>query len=469
MAAKFTGGAIPAMALIALFAAAAVDGADVHICLQQRLTPPWQAYNYFGRAVALDDDWAIIGAPWNNMQGIQAGAVFLARRDGPEFILTQVFWASDGSQGAQFGYDVAIAGAVTVAGAPGHVDPRAPGSGAAYVLEYNGAVWSERQKLLASDGVWQHVFGASVAVSEQHVVVGAPNDQAAGTWTGAAYVFEHDGTQWVEQQKLLAPDPAAGQFFADWQAVAICGDVIVIGARGHPGGGAGASHGTGAAFVYKHDGSQWNMVQMLVPDVVVPHGRFGRAVAISGDRLLVGAQSFNPVRAFLFRAANEQRTEWALEQVLFSSITSSTFGTSVAIDGASQTALVGAFGGTVDLPDGAVAVYRPDADGLWREQAVLVPQPDPWANFFGRQVAISGGTTLIGANGEDSGSGAAYFFDLDANPADLNCDGVVDVLDLLILLDAWGPCKDCQECPADLNGDCSVDVLDLLILLDNWG
>jgi hypothetical protein len=55
------------------------------------------------------------------------------------------------------------------------------------------------------------------------------------------------------------------------------------------------------------------------------------------------------------------------------------------------------------------------------------------------------------------------------NPADLNGDGVVDVLDLLILLDAWGVCADCGDCPADLNDDCSVDVLDLLFLLDNWG
>jgi hypothetical protein len=54
-------------------------------------------------------------------------------------------------------------------------------------------------------------------------------------------------------------------------------------------------------------------------------------------------------------------------------------------------------------------------------------------------------------------------------PADLNCDGVVDVLDLLILLDAWGACMNCGDCPADLNGDCEVDVLDLLHLLDAWG
>jgi hypothetical protein len=48
---------------------------------------------------------------------------------------------------------------------------------------------------------------------------------------------------------------------------------------------------------------------------------------------------------------------------------------------------------------------------------------------------------------------------------DLNQDGVVDVQDLLLLFQAWGPCEDC---PADLNGDGWVDATDLLILLSNW-
>jgi subtilisin family serine protease len=55
------------------------------------------------------------------------------------------------------------------------------------------------------------------------------------------------------------------------------------------------------------------------------------------------------------------------------------------------------------------------------------------------------------------------------SPGDLNGDGMVDVLDLLILLDAWGDCENPAYCPADLDGDGSIDVLDLLTLLDNWG
>jgi predicted outer membrane repeat protein len=62
-------------------------------------------------------------------------------------------------------------------------------------------------------------------------------------------------------------------------------------------------------------------------------------------------------------------------------------------------------------------------------------------------------------------------FDLEApRPGDLNGDGVVDVVDLLILFNHWGPCSDaCSHCFADLTGDCVVDVADLLILFNNWG
>ena len=52
---------------------------------------------------------------------------------------------------------------------------------------------------------------------------------------------------------------------------------------------------------------------------------------------------------------------------------------------------------------------------------------------------------------------------------DMNGDGVVGTLDLMILLNSWGSCADCVNCPVDLNGDCTVGATDLLILLANWG
>ncbi len=50
---------------------------------------------------------------------------------------------------------------------------------------------------------------------------------------------------------------------------------------------------------------------------------------------------------------------------------------------------------------------------------------------------------------------------------DLNGDGAVNILDLLLLLAAWGPCE--TPCPPDFDGDGAVGILDLLMLLANWG
>jgi hypothetical protein len=58
----------------------------------------------------------------------------------------------------------------------------------------------------------------------------------------------------------------------------------------------------------------------------------------------------------------------------------------------------------------------------------------------------------------------AYPF-VETNPADVNGDGVVDVLDLLLVLGAWGATSG----PEDINGDGIVNVLDLLEVLSNWG
>jgi subtilisin family serine protease len=74
-----------------------------------------------------------------------------------------------------------------------------------------------------------------------------------------------------------------------------------------------------------------------------------------------------------------------------------------------------------------------------------------------------------GGHGEQTGQ---IVIDISCEPGpigDLNGDGAIDVLDLLILIDAWGECDVCGDCPADLNGDCAVDVSDMLILLDSWG
>ncbi|MHC4416113.1 MAG: M12 family metallo-peptidase [Planctomycetota bacterium] len=97
---------------------------------------------------------------------------------------------------------------------------------------------------------------------------------------------------------------------------------------------------------------------------------------------------------------------------------------------------------------------NPDVSYDTHPTGVPIDQPDPAHNALTiNQTALTVANFRCGV----------------AAPGDLDGDGVVGIADLLILLAAWGPCPDCDNCPADLNGDCTVGIGDLLILLGNWG
>lgn len=82
----------------------------------------------------------------------------------------------------------------------------------------------------------------------------------------------------------------------------------------------------------------------------------------------------------------------------------------------------------------------------------------------GRMLIVGGGVPFLGQTAPSAN--AETFTLIVSEPADLNCDATVDVLDVLVMLGVWGPCPDC---PADLNADAEVNVADLLELLSVWG
>ena len=102
--------------------------------------------------------------------------------------------ASDAAAADQFGNSVAISGETVVVGAPLDDGAAGPNQGSAYVFVRSGGVWSQQQKLLASDAAASDKFGNSVAISGETIVVGARFDAgAAGNAQGSAYVFVRSG------------------------------------------------------------------------------------------------------------------------------------------------------------------------------------------------------------------------------------------------------------------------------------
>jgi hypothetical protein len=223
--------------------------------------------------------------------------------------------------------------------------------------------------------------------------------------TGAVYVFVRSGTSWTFKQRLDGPLHSNLG-----SSVAVSGDTLLAGAQTYTPGGETDTH-KGAAMVYTRSGSDWTWQQTLTADDAAPGDQFGWAVALSGDCAVVGApyhadgSSSNAGAAYVFTRSSGA---WA-KQLETSGATGDKLGWSVAASG--LTALTGA-------PDanghaGAVQVLGNMGSG-WAKQTTLTAADAASWDQFGWSVALSGGRAIVGAIGKSSGgvsySGAVYGF-----------------------------------------------------------
>ncbi len=314
--------------------------------------------------------------------------------------------ASDGAAEDNFGFSVAISGNVAVVGASGS-DDQGSNSGAAYVYRYNGTVWAEEKKLLASDVKGFDNFGASVAVSSSSdvVVVGAPE----GLRPGSAYVYRYDGKAWREEAKLVGLDSPGFRSFGS--SVAISGDVVAVGDEDRTN---EILIGAGAVYVYRYDGSGWVLEAELLPSGVA--AALGRSVAVSDGVLIAGAPRslFNGSSSGAVVLYRYDGSGWVEEATL--TITGGhqfdNFGHSVAISG--DSAIAGAWGRDVENGEDAGAAYIIRYDGTsWVGEGELLASDGSNDDRFGYSVAISGDVAVVGAwQDNDNGflSGSAYLF-----------------------------------------------------------
>jgi hypothetical protein len=298
---------------------------------QQRLMSDQEPNAGFGRSVALQGDTAVVGAPFDDV----GGSAFVFLRSGSAWSPEQKLNASSTTIADRFGTSVAISGETVVVGA------ELAGSGlnekgAAYVFVRSGTTWTEQAVLKASDGAEPALFGCSVAIEGDTVLVGARQDNGAGVpGAGSVYVFVRSGTIWTEHQKLTASDAGFSEFFG-W-AVALSGETALIGApwHDHPG-----FFEAGAGYVFVRTGTTWTEHQKLAASNPESADHLGVAVALSGNLAIIGAAYKAPQgAAYLFVRSG---TLWSEQVQIGPSIPEETglFGNSVGIS--VNTALVGA-------------------------------------------------------------------------------------------------------------------------------
>jgi choice-of-anchor B domain-containing protein len=314
----------------------------------------------FGTDMARDGDLLAVGAPHH----AAGGAVFVFRRGAGGWEQTARLALPDAAAGDEFGARVALEGALLAAGAPG----RSAGRGAVYAFRLENGEWSAPVIVTAGPAEGDRM-GAAVALSGGKVLVGAPGTFGGGALFGepippragmaAVHVRSPDGT-WREEARL---SPAPDATWAFGMAVLLRGDQALVGAPG-------AGQGQGMAYAFRRDGEAWTLAGRLAPAAAT--ALFGASLAWSGGVALIGAPGADNGTGAVHAFALEE-SGWTETQRLTvpSSGIGVLFGAAVAVAG--DRAVVG--GPLGEFFEGAAWAWRRDATGRWHGMGTLVDHP----------------------------------------------------------------------------------------------
>jgi len=382
---------------------------------QTKLTAPDGAPNdFFGGDASLSSNGniALISAPGKTVGGnaYQGAAYVYARSQGvwnKEAELT----ASDGAQNDRLG-SVALSsdGDTALVGASGDNANR----GAVYVFVRSNGLWTQQQKLTASDGASPDCFGSRIALSSDGntALIGASGNSGDG---GAAYVFRRNSSIWTQQAKLTASDGAEGDSFGRYLALSGDGAVALIGADNRT---VGGNASQGQAYLFAFNGISWIQHQTLTASDGAANDHFGEGVAISSDsgtvlvaapRKAIGANAHQgAVYALTFSGSS-----WVHQQLLTASngVAYDSFGMSVSLSGDGKTILVDSIGQTsISGPEAYLFQWN---GASWTEQQILTGSDGAagdQVSSAGFSISSDGMTFLFGAPGKNSNQGSLYVF-----------------------------------------------------------
>lgn len=332
--------------------------------------------------------------------GVQATSLLALARLGSERRVV----AADALARDNFGAAVALSNDTAVIGARLQ-DELGTSAGVAYVFVRQGDQWVQQQKLLAPDGAAGDQFGSAVAIDGDTIAIGSPNHDSAASNGGAVYVFVRSATLWSLEQKLTASDASSGDHLGE--AVALYGHVIGGGAPDENNAG---GTDAGAVYVFSRVAGLWSEQQKLMSALVEANDHFGQAVALSAGHLLVGAPDGDKALVY----APTGPATWGEEQDLLAPGVAAGHDYGRSLDISGDLLIVGApSAGGIAATSGSAHVFQRTA-GPWIHEQVLLGTGGGSADKFGWSVALAGGLALVGAPTADllaSNAGAAWPFE----------------------------------------------------------
>ena len=422
------------------------------------------SFDVFGTGLALEGDTLLVGARGVDTPAMNAGAIYAYRRIGGAWAQQQKLVFPTAVTDDQIGWSVALAGSTAVTGAP----ERGAG-GSAFILRFDGGAWFSQVEVSDSQAGAAAAFGAAVACGPDTIAVGAPEStEQVGAGAGRVRIFVRAGQVWNTGQALRAPYPDPGDRFGI--AVAMDGDLLAIGAPGDD----DLEINAGAVYLFKVQGGQFVQVAKVLAPNPTLEDAFGSAVALRNGTLVIGAPRHdaldeNAGAAFVYSVSESGQPSFVRAILPLGASAQTNFGHSVASDGTGI-----AVGGPGRVVNGVVVGgCWFDLDGNGTLDGVVQPGDVTALGLCGSRVAMSSSSVLAASPSAQVGtaaySGATLLFD---RTRDCDGNGQPDGLDLATGtgadLDGDGVLDACQ-CAGDLFEDGVVNGIDLGVILSQWG
>jgi hypothetical protein len=254
----------------------------------------WNAQ--FGYAADLFENRAAVGAPADSAKGTIGGAVYLFEKNSGHWEQTVKLSAPLPLAGEGFGKAVALNDDYLVVGAPNKTVSGNANRGAVYLFKRFNRVWNYLTTLTASNGAASDYFGTAVSISNGYIAIGAPHRNHNGkTNAGSVYIFGLQSGNWVQKAVINASDPYNDATFG--AALDLDGNRLAVGAPAAEAFANNVSGNGGAVYTFTNTdaaGLTWTSGQKLTPGGYTHSTmKFGYSLALEGTKLLIGAPGYS--------------------------------------------------------------------------------------------------------------------------------------------------------------------------------
>ncbi|WP_347250487.1 FG-GAP repeat protein, partial [Zoogloea sp.] len=250
-----------------------------------------QPSDFFGVSIAQLQDTIFVGSSSDDVAGLpNAGSVYVFERVGGVYSQTQRLNASDIQQNANFGIAISAGSGLLVVGAPNASPGGMNLAGSAYVFERVDGLWREAARLQpnAGDLAAGDRLGSAVSISGGTIYVGAPGDRVgANDFQGSVYVFGNSGLSWQREARVSSLDGMPNEYFG----VGVVGLDANAFIAGSPGMALGSLGSVGRVSLYGRAGGVWSRQATITPSGPAANMFFGNPLAAEGGSLVVSASN----------------------------------------------------------------------------------------------------------------------------------------------------------------------------------